>query len=123
MRYIAAVILSLAASAAFGETHPCEADALAQAGPLLKLHFNDEGSVLAKNPGEPDGSDAQAWSLDDHATVLKPVKALVGAGKFDVLEVNGYVYRATYRMHFIYAQVPGDCLLMGQEILEMSDPY
>jgi hypothetical protein len=26
-------------------------------------------------------------------------------------------------MRFIYAQVSGSCLLMGQEILEASDPY
>ena len=37
---------------------------------------------------------------------------------FDVLEVPGGVEKARYRMHFIYAQLPGDCVLMGQEILE-----
>ena len=40
-----------------------------------------------------------------------------------MLELEGYVYKATYRMHFIYAQVEGSCVLMGQEILEVADPY
>ena len=51
------------------------------------------------------------------------VKALRGEGRFDVLEVWGFIYKAEYRMHFLYAQIPGDCVLMGQEILEASDPY
>ena len=38
----------------------------------------------------------------------------------DVLEVWGSVYKAQYRMRFIYARLPGDCVLMGQEILESS---
>ena len=37
---------------------------------------------------------------------------------FDVLEVPGCVEKARYRMRFIYAQLPGDCVLMGQEIME-----
>ena len=40
-----------------------------------------------------------------------------------MLEVWGYIYKAEYRMRFIYAQIPDSCLLMGQEILEASDPY
>jgi hypothetical protein len=54
---------------------------------------------------------------------LPPVKALAGAGRFDVLEVWGYIYKAQYRMRFLYAQIPDACVLMGQEILEASDPY
>lgn len=123
MRVLAAVLLSWCASAAFAQTHSCESDAMARAGALLKLHWNSDGTALADNAGEPDGSDAQPWSLDDHAAVLAPAKALVGSGKLDVLEINGYVYRATYRMHFLYAQIPDICVLMGQEILEAADPY
>ena len=51
------------------------------------------------------------------------VKALRGKGTFDVLEVEGSVYKANYRLRLIFAQIPGSCLLMGQEILERSDPY
>jgi hypothetical protein len=42
--------------------------------------------------------------------------------QFDVLEVQGYVYRASYQMRLIYARIPGKCVLMGQEILERSHP-
>ncbi len=39
---------------------------------------------------------------------------------FDILEVWGFIYKGEYRMHFIYAQIPGACLLMGQEIIEFA---
>ena len=42
---------------------------------------------------------------------------------FDVLEIEGYIYKGIYRMRFIYAQSPGSCTPMGQEIIELSDPY
>ena len=40
--------------------------------------------------------------------------------RFDVLEVRGYVYKANYQMRLVYAQIPGACALMGQEILERA---
>jgi hypothetical protein len=46
-----------------------------------------------------------------------------GNGRFDVLEVWGHIYKADYRMRLIYAQIKGSCALMGQEILEASDPF
>lgn len=85
--------------------HPCAADAQGRAKKLLALHT--EG---------PDGTVGAAKSLGD-------LKALKGKGRFDVLEVIGYVYKAEYRMRLIYAQINGSCLLMGQEILEAADPY
>lgn len=39
---------------------------------------------------------------------------------FDVLEVWGTIYKAQYRMRLLYAQIPGECDLMGQEILEYA---
>ena len=48
---------------------------------------------------------------------------LKGNGKFDVLEVWGHIYKGDYRMRFIYAQIKDSCTLMGEEILEASDPY
>ena len=88
--------------------HPCDADAQARAVPLLQLHFEDPQADVG---------------VGDDVRELAPVKALKGSGKFDVLEVWGYIYKAEYRMHFIYAQIPNECLLMGQEIIEASDPY
>jgi hypothetical protein len=103
---LAAVFLLTATGIA--AAHPCGQDAIDHAKPLLALHF-----------GEPDAEIA----IDDTVKVLPPVKALKGKGKLDVLEVWGYIYKTDYRMRFIYAQIPGSCALMGEEILEASDPY
>ena len=40
---------------------------------------------------------------------------------FDVLEVWGYIAKGQYRMRLIYARLPGECVLMGQEIVEYAD--
>ena len=40
--------------------------------------------------------------------------------RFDVLAITGFVYKSEYRMRFIYAQIPGQCALVGQEILEFT---
>ncbi len=92
--------------------HACAPDAVIRGKALLTLHFND---------GQP--GDAPIVHIDDAVKTLAPVKALKGTGRFDVLEVWGYIYKAEYRMRFLYAQIPGECVLMGQEILEASDPY
>ena len=102
----AATVLALAASPAFA--HPCDDDARARATPLLLLQY--------------ESPDAQV-GIDDSVKQLPALKALKGSGKFDVLEVWGYIYKAEYRMRFIYAQIPGSCVLMRQEIIEASDPY
>ncbi len=90
--------------------HPCEADARQKAEKLLALHLDNAGAISADN-------------IDQTVRLLKPVKALKGDGRFDVLEVDAFVTRATYRTRFIYAQINDTCLLMGQEILEVADPY
>ncbi len=91
------------------KTHPCAADALKKAEPLLRLQSEA-------------GAD-QPLDVETTVKVLAPVKALKGKGRFDVLEVWGHVYKASYRMRFIYAQIPNSCALMGQEILEADSPY
>ena len=40
--------------------------------------------------------------------------------RFDVLEVWGRIYKGQYRMRFIYARIPNECVLMGQEVLEYA---
>jgi hypothetical protein len=60
-------------------------------------------------------------TIDKGVKVLKPLKNLAGTGEFDVLEVPGYIYKGTYRMRFIYGRIPGDCVLVGQEILEITN--
>ena len=105
---IAALLLIVATATAQAQTHPCAADAIAKATLLLRFHY-----------GEPD----QPVDVDNSVKVLPAIKALKGNGRFDVLEVFGHIYKATYRMRFIYAQIKGSCVLMGQEILEASNPY
>jgi hypothetical protein len=104
----ALVALPLMASSASAQ-HACAGDAQQRAGKLLALHTDAT-------------DDPSSGSIGDDVRELKPVKALAGKGRFDVLELEGYVYKATYRMHFIYAQMEG-CVLMGQEIIEVADPY
>ncbi|MGL4968018.1 MAG: hypothetical protein ACRC67_42770 [Inquilinus sp.] len=99
----------LAAGPAWAQAiHPCAGDAVEHARKLLAFHFDD---------------DTPDMTVDDAVKPVGTVKALRGEGRFDVLEVWGFIYKAEYRMHFLYAQIPGDCVLMGQEILEASDPY
>ena len=86
----------------------CEAEAKERAKALLAFHFGEK----------PD-----RFAIDDTVKELPPIKALKGNGKFDVLEVWGHIYKADYRMRFIYAQITDSCTLMGEEILEASDPY
>jgi len=105
---IATPLLIVTAAAAHAQTHPCAADALAKAPLLLRFHY-----------GEPN----QPVDIEDNVKALPSIKALKGNGRFDVLEVTGHIYKATYRMRFIYARIKGSCVLMGQEILEASDPY
>jgi hypothetical protein len=88
---------------------PCVADAIVKAGPLLRFH----NQLKATDPVD----------IEPDAKALPPIKAPKGKGSFDVLEVTGHYLKATYRMRFIYAQVRGSCALMGQEILEVDDPY
>jgi hypothetical protein len=109
-RFATASFLLFALAGVASAGHPCGADAREKAASLLALHFGDD-------------SDPSQQFIADEVTVLSPVRALKGNGKFDVLEVWGYIYKAEYRMHFLYAQIPGECVLMGQEILEASDPY
>ena len=106
---------------AFAASHACNEDAKSHAIALLKFHFNSDiiqpDGTTKGEPVQPENS-----SVDDTAKVLAPVKALVGKSKFDVLEINGYIYKATYRMRFIYAVNSKSCILMGQEVFEVSDP-
>ncbi|MGB8871111.1 MAG: hypothetical protein WCC96_17960 [Rhodomicrobium sp.] len=97
------VTLSLVSRAA---SHPCAADAVQKAKKLMRLH--DQG-LHADN----EISDGTA------ALEVAPIRASKGRGEFDVLEVNSSIYKATYRMHFIYMRLDG-CPLLGQEIIEMA---
>ena len=107
MKRILFAVLMIMSNLTWAESnHRCSAAATQQAHRLLTFHAG----------------------ADDRAAVDKTVKSLAAitnpANKnqsFDVLEVWGFIYKAKYRMHLLYAQMPGDCLLMGQEILEYAN--
>jgi hypothetical protein len=119
-KHLALWFFILCAAPSFAAEHPCAGDAHQRAEMLLRFHFVME-------PGDPAtklaSSETLNMGIDDKVAALKPIKALRGKGKLDVLEVEGYIYKASYRMRFIYAQIKGSCALMGQEILEEADPY
>jgi hypothetical protein len=127
IRILTAAVCAVAIlTPAIAKGSACTADAKTRAAGLLKLHFESDGVTLAPEAGEPkegQPGDMMNWSIDDSVKPLPPIAAGAGQGTLDVLEVTGYIYRATYRMRFIYAQIPDSCVLMGQEILELSDPY
>lgn len=84
--------------------HRCAADARTAARRLLALHV--------------DGDDRLA--IDSAVTTLAPLRNPAGGAALDVLQVQGFVYKARYRMRFLYAPARGTCALMGQEILELA---
>ncbi len=103
-RIAALVVLLFSAGAALAAPgHHCAADAAKQAKKLLSFHFGPDDRM----------------AIDDAVKVLPPIRNPAGKGSFDVLEIYGHIYKGTYRMHFIYGQIPGDCVLVGQEILEI----
>ncbi len=109
--------VALAAPAFAAAPHPCADDAKARAASLLKWYWNTDTDKLADQPGAPvDGGD-MAWDIRDEVTQLPAVKPSGSGEAYDVLEVYAYVYKATFRIHLLYAQVPGECVLNGAEIL------
>jgi len=115
---ISLALISLATSTAQAkkDAPPCAVDAAAQAENLLKFHVTDGGKMpeMADDAAPVDVSDVRR--VGD----LKPLR---GKGRYDVLEVTGHVIKAEYRIHLIYAAMPDQCLLMGQEILEIDGPF
>jgi hypothetical protein len=97
--------LTAFSSALYAGPHHCSSDALAHGKALLALHSdNDERAELDPN-------------VKTIAPLTNPIKK---TQKFDVLEVNASIYKGSYRMRFIYAQFPDSCVLIGQEILELT---
>jgi len=87
----------------FAAEHRCAADARVQARKLLVFHTEADRNV----------------GIDEEVTQLSSIaNPAAKQQRFDVLELHGYVYKANYRIRLLYAQVPGPCVLMGQEILE-----
>jgi hypothetical protein len=102
----AILLFSNGIACAASQEHRCSADAMTQAKKLLEFHF---------------GSDKRA-EIDKSAKIMAPVRNPANKKELlDVLEVWGHIYKGQYRMRFIYARLPGKCILLGQEILEFAD--
>lgn len=83
----------------------CADDAIAQAHKLLTFHFGEGDRI----------------SIDDEAKEMPPLRNPANKRQqLDVLEVWGFIYKAQYRMRFIYFRTPDTCALIGQEILEYA---
>jgi hypothetical protein len=99
------------APAAADPGHACAAEAREQARRLLAWH------VAVPPAGESEG----VIDLETAVHVIAPLPNPANpAQRLDVLEVWGYVEKAQYRMRLLYAQVPGQCPLVGQEIVEYA---
>jgi len=97
--------LLLGGFASAASVHHCAGAATDQAKKLLVFHFGPDDRI----------------EIDKTVKELAPLRNPANKEQlFDVLEVWGYIYKGQYRMRFIYARLPGQCLLMGQEILEYA---
>jgi hypothetical protein len=102
------LVTSLSFSVATFAAPQCYAEALIQAKKLLSFHSDDDERVeiLA------DENVKELPSMRNPANKKQ---------KFQVLEVYGYIYKGQYRMRFIYYHLGSDCVLMGQEVLEIAN--
>lgn len=86
---------------------PCQADAVAQARKLLAFHSGNDDRAHVD-----EGSVKQLPSIANPANKKQ---------RFLVLEAQGHIYKGNYRMRLIYHPLQKECVLMGQEILELAN--
>lgn len=103
------LVTSLSFSVTTFAAPQCSAEALIQAKKLLSFHSDgdERAEIMA---GE---------KVKELPSMRNPANK---KQKFQVLEVAGYVYKGQYRMRLIYYHLGGDCVLMGQEVLEIANP-
>lgn len=86
----------------------CSADALVHAEALLAFHLGNNEGKLEPNTMR---------RMNDRPNPAG------GKQMLHVLEVTGSLYKTNYRMRMVYHRLgDGSCLLMGQEVQEMSRP-
>ncbi|WP_369977293.1 hypothetical protein [Xanthomonas bundabergensis] len=113
LRLLLGAIASLPSAACFAApaaaepaAPQCAAEALKQAAKLLAFHS---------------GNDERAEVEDKVGRLPSIVNPANPKQRFEVLEVGGYIYKGKYRMRLLYYPMrDGDCVLMGQEILEYA---
>lgn len=101
-----AILLALFSNSAIAAAPQCASAAIVQAKKLLLFHVGGDDRV------EVESTARQLPSIANPANRNQ---------KFLVLDVRGYVYKGEYRMRLIYYPVGGECVLMGQEILELAN--
>jgi hypothetical protein len=107
MKKLFIFLLAVSGFAHAEPAHKCSAEAVKQAKRLLVFHLGQSDDRI---------------EVDEMVKALPSIRNPVNKNQsFDVLEVWGYVYKGKYRMHFMYAQLKDECLLMGQEILEYAN--
>jgi hypothetical protein len=99
---------ALACSTAAFAAPQCATDALVQAKKLLAFHRDPGSFTVDILPDMP---------VKELPPMINPANK---KQKFQVLEVIGFIYKGQYRMRFIYHHHQGECLLMGQEVLEIA---
>jgi hypothetical protein len=103
---IVAAALGMASRPAWAQTaHRCAPEAREQARKLLTFHFGADDRI------EIDKAVRTLPAIRNPANRLQ---------RLDVLEVWGRIYKGQYRMRLIYARIPKECVLMGQELLEYA---
>ena len=109
MKRVTLLLLLLFVTHAAKAAEPiCAADAAERAKKLLTFHVAEglEDQMGFESPSQ-----------------KSPIKNPANTKQtFNVLEVEAYVSpHGRYRMRFIYFTLPRGCLLMGEEILELSN--
>ncbi len=85
--------------------HRCAPVAREQAEKLLAFHVGGDDRI----------------EIDKSVRTLLPMRNPANRlQRFDVLEVRGRIYKGQYRLRLIYARIPNECVLMGQEVLEYA---
>jgi len=106
LRLLLMIFLSCCYTAVNAAPPPqCSIEARTQAKKLLEFHVGKDDRIEI---------DSGVFAL---ASIRNPANR---KQQFAVLEVWGYIYKAQYRMRFIYYRPLDQCLLMGQEILEFA---
>ena len=102
---LCAMTSALPSPASAQQVHHCTGAASEQAQKLLAFHFGPDGRI----------------EIDKSVKTLAPIRNPANrAQRLDVLEVWGHIYKGQYRMRFIYARSPKECVLIGQEVLEYA---
>jgi hypothetical protein len=117
MSFTRAVVLACVAAAigavtgagsnpAWAQTaHRCAPAAREQAQKLLAFHAGGDDRI----------------EIDKAVRTLLPMRNPANRlQRFDVLEVWGRIYKGQYRLRLIYARIPKECVLMGQEVIEYA---